>query len=270
MKETSRVIWSDVSRQKLGRVTLAGYVDIRGRAWWDRMRILGSYALVYLHAGAGLYEDATGLQRLLRAGDLIVVYPDLAHRYGPRPNSTDCWSEFYVVFDGPIFDLWRSEGLLGQTVYHLEPTTYWLPRLVGVVENQTPREAMVAVQDFLAQITPQPPAASAAANWLGRAKALLGGFNRIDQINVVLVARAMDETYETFRKKFQKLGGISPGRYASERVMARACAMIQSQPESLSQIATACGFCDEFHFGRRFKQMVGVTPSQYRRQFQRR
>ena len=269
MSEGSRVTWSNISRQKLGRVSLAGYLHKSARIGLDRMRILGSYALVYLHHGTGLYEDASGTQQLLRSGDLIVVYPDMPHRYGPRPHSSDVWNEFYVVFDGPIFDLWRREELLSVKVVHLEPPAYWLPRLAGSVESKTPLEAMLAVQEFLVQMTQHAQANSADTGWLRRAQALLEGFTRADQINVDAAAEALGETYETFRKRFQKLGGISPGRYASERVMARACGMLRSHSDTCAKIASACGFCDEFHFSRRFKQIVGITPSAYRRQFQR-
>ncbi len=269
MSESSRVTWSNVIRQKLGRVTLAGYLCQGAGTGWDRMRILGSYAMVYLHSGTGLYEDASGTHQLLRSGDLIVVYPDLPHRYGPRRNSSDLWNEFYVVFDGPIFNLWRREELLSLKVIHLEPPAYWLPRLAGTVENKTPLEAMLAVQEFLVQIAQNVPTNAADTSWLRRAQALLEGFTRADQIDVDAAAEAMGETYETFRKRFQKLSGISPGRYASERVMARACTLLQSHSETFAKIASACGYCDEFHFSRRFKQIVGLTPSGYRRQFQR-
>lgn len=269
MSERSRVTWSDVSRQNLGRVTLAGYLYKSVGIGWDRMRILGSYALVYLHRGAGLYQDALGTEQVLRSGDLIVVYPDLPHRYGPRPDSDDSWNEFYVVFDGPIFDLWRREQALSAKVVHLEPPAYWLPRLAGSVESKTPMEAMLAVQEFLMQMTQETRNNAADTDWLRRAKGLLDGFTRADEVNVAAAAEAMGETYETFRKRFQKLGGISPGRYASERVMARACGLLRCHRETCAKIASACGYCDEFHFSRRFKQIVGLTPSGYRRQFQR-
>ncbi len=269
MENDSQVTWSNIRHQKLGRVTLAGYVRKGAGAGWDRMRILGSYALVYLHKGKGLYEDGAGAKKLLQAGDLIIVYPDLPHRYGPRPDSSDSWNEFYVVFDGPIFDLWHVEKLLSETVVHLEPPDYWLPRLTHTVENKTPLEAMLAVQEFLVQMTQSAQANSLAASWLRRAQALLESFTLANQIDLIAVANAMGETYETFRKKFRHLAGRPPGRYASERVIARACSMLRSHAQSLTTVARDCGYCDEFHFSRRFKQIMGLTPSAYRRQFQR-
>jgi AraC-like protein len=45
-----------------------------------------------------------GNAQAVAAGDLIWVYPDLGHEYGPWKGER--WDEFFVVFDGPIFDLW--------------------------------------------------------------------------------------------------------------------------------------------------------------------
>lgn len=74
------------------------------------MRVLGSYALVYVVGGGGEYSDARGTRRQVSEGDLIWVFPDIPHAYGPARGGR--WDEIYLVFDGPVFDLWRQRGLL--------------------------------------------------------------------------------------------------------------------------------------------------------------
>ena len=34
---------------------------------------------------------------------------------------------------------------------------------------------------------------------------------------------------------------------------------------SLAEIAEKCGFCDEFHFSRRFKDNFDMTPAKFRK-----
>jgi hypothetical protein len=89
----------------LGTIRLAAFLKNSLGTGRERLRIYGSYALVYLLAGSGHYRDANGNARAVAAGDLIWVYPDLGHEYGPWKGER--WDEFFVVFDGPIFDLWR-------------------------------------------------------------------------------------------------------------------------------------------------------------------
>ena len=73
------------------------------------MRVFGQRALVLLVAGAGRYRDANGLRRDVTAGAAILVFPALAHRYGPQAGQK--WDEIYLCFDGPIFDVWEREKM---------------------------------------------------------------------------------------------------------------------------------------------------------------
>jgi AraC-like DNA-binding protein len=78
-------------------------------------------------------------------------------------------------------------------------------------------------------------------------------------------ASAMGMSYEGFRKRFARLLGTSPGRYRAARVMDRACELMQEGVLTDKQIAMTLGFCDEFHFSRRFKAIVGCPPREFRR-----
>jgi len=40
--------------------------------------------------------------------------------------------------------------------------------------------------------------------------------------------------------------------------------LLQDRRLTIKQIADACGFCDEFHFAKRFKELTGLTPAQFR------
>ena len=123
----------NAARSPIGGITLAGFVPNGGGVPGPPMRILGSYAVVYLVGGAGRYRDERGLDLRLRAGDLLVIFPDVAHIYGPGPRER--WTEFYLCFDGPVFDLWRETGLLdpARPLYHLEPIEHWARRFEGVL-----------------------------------------------------------------------------------------------------------------------------------------
>jgi AraC family transcriptional regulator len=49
-----------------------------------------------------------------------------------------------------------------------------------------------------------------------------------------------------------------------------ACREILKPDAKLTDVAISAGFYDQSHFAKTFKQIIGVTPAQYRANFQRR
>lgn len=231
------------------------------------MRVLGSYALVYLLGGGGRFQDALGCQREVREGDLILLFPDVPHAYGPLPGGA--WDEIHIVFDGPVFDLWRKEGVLKPeaAVFHLEPVDYWLGRFQEVVApNVLPLERVCRLQSVLASALTdyqRDPATARDEQWLAQACALLDADVQ-KTLYVEQVALRLGFSSETFRKKFARLAGTPPWRYRMTRVIEHACRLVHEGRFTNREIATQLGFNDEFHFSRRFKQITGRSPKQFR------
>jgi AraC-like DNA-binding protein len=251
----------------LGRVTLAGWNRNTPAAHDGPMRVYGSYAVVYSLAGAAHYADALGRSADIRPGDLILVFPNVGHRYGPPAGKT--WDEFYVCFEGPVFDVWRKRGVLNpaRPIYHLEPLDYWLRRLEEIVAPNLPAlERVCRAQTFLADALTNYERDLAAERdevWLAQARSLLDA-DIAKALYVETVARKLGLSNETFRKRFVRLAGISPYRYRMTRVIDHACRLVREDRLTNKEIAEQLGFSDEFHFSHRFKQVTGRSPSQFR------
>ena len=231
------------------------------------MRVLGSFAIVYIVNGGGRYQDARGYRREVRAGDMMLLFPELAHHYGPLPGGR--WDEIYIVFDGPVFDLWRKRGLLSTSsvIYHLQPIEYWFQKFTGVVApNIASLERICRLQSALSgAIThyQRDPAAARDEEWLARACELLEtGIGK--QLYVEEIPRQLGMSPETFRKKFARLAGMPPWRYRMTRVIERGCRLVHEGRLTNKEIAAELGLNDEFHFSRRFKQITGRSPTQFR------
>jgi AraC-like DNA-binding protein len=69
-----------------------------------------------------------------------------------------------------------------------------------------------------------------------------------------------------FFRAFRISFGVSPFSYIAERRVARAQEMMLTTDEPLSQLAIACGLCDQSHLCRTFRRIVGVTPNAWRRE----
>ena len=68
-----------------------------------------------------------------------------------------------------------------------------------------------------------------------------------------------------FFRAFRHSTGESPHAYVIRRKMEHAKALMLVTDSPLSQIALDCGFADQAHLTRTFRQMVGVTPACWRR-----
>jgi AraC-like DNA-binding protein len=263
-------------RTAAGDLELAGL--LRNIAGIDpgSMRVLGSYALVLMVEGRGYYADARGTRRELTAGDAVLVFPEIAHAYGPQPG--EAWTQVYYVFSGAQFELWRRRGLLRpeRPVLRLGAAEYWRQRLLAIVQNE-PRAGThtgAALRSFgrflevLAEMLATDEEASRKPvrdTWMEQSLRLLGHRSANGWPTPQEVAREVGLSYENFRKRFAQLSGESPGRYQKRRRLEWACAAIYQGDHSIKEIAAELGFCDVFHFSKAFKQVVGTTPSEYRR-----
>jgi AraC-like DNA-binding protein len=272
-----RIVSQDLGSSPIGCVRRAAYItDSRGLRS-ESMRVLGSFALVYVIRGRGYFRDASGRESDVRQGDVIFLFPEIGHRYGPRGEET--WNEFYVLFEGDTFDMWRSAGLLDpdHPILHLEPIGYWLKRLESAVardgaSTSTDQHSLTGVcmlQQVLAEMLAHVSEGRIDhedREWLERAYHVLDQSFVGDDVNWEEIAGELGMSYENFRKKFSKLAGMPPAKYRMRRVMERAGELLHRSRLTLKEVADRCGFCNEFHFSRRFKQIVGLSPREFRRQ----
>jgi len=236
------------------------------------MRTYGRYALVYLLKGSGRMRIAGRPMVNVRAGDLLFVYPEIPHGYGPGPDET--WNELFLVFSGPVFDLWRKQGLMDpeHPVRHLPRISRWLPQLESVADPrlaETPGgmlQRVCRLQKFLGDIAGRTEPAPGKVSWLEEARRKLletpGASPRE-------VARSVGISYEKFRKDFARGTGYPPGRYRAVRLIDQARVLITERQLSNKEVAESLGFYDEFHFSRRFHQITGQSPRDFRRLFPR-
>jgi AraC-like DNA-binding protein len=261
-------------RTAAGDLQLAGLLDNVAGIDPAAMRVLGSYALVLMVEGQGYYRDGRGTQRELGPGDVVMVFPDIAHAYGPRSGRD--WTQVYYVFAGAQFDLWRRAGLLhpDRPVWSVGAPEYWRQRLAAVLKGEPlegPGAALRAFGRFLDVLTEMIATDREGARepvreaWVETSLRLLGYRTADGWLTPQEVARRVGLNYENFRKRFAGITGESPGHYRKRRRLDWACAAIYQGGHTIKQIADELGFCDVFHFSKAFKQIVGTTPSEYRR-----
>ena len=66
-------------------------------------------------------------------------------------------------------------------------------------------------------------------------------------------------------RAFKVSAGVSPFQYIIRRRVELACTLMKTGQEPLAQIAVACGLCDQSHFCRVFRRVIGISPAAWRR-----
>src|SRR6266852_4278609 len=69
-----------------------------------------------------------------------------------------------------------------------------------------------------------------------------------------------------FSRKFKLAVGESPHAYVVRRRLEKACHLMMTSAEPLSEIALSVGFSDQAHLCRLFRQAFGQSPANWRRE----
>lgn len=279
-----QLLYQNTVTTPVGHLRLAGAIrNGRGILPVRPLRVYGSYAVMCLLRGTGHYRDINGRRIDLTAGDAVLVFPELAHWYGPgRAQRT--WDEFYITFDGPVFDQWREAGLLEPENPVLRaglPTIKkWAEQAQQLVERQTLtiKERALQAADFatllgdLLRVSKSVSSDRGGAGpvpsvpWLVQAERMLQTDLGRDLL-LAEVAATVNMSYETFRKGFREATGTTPAHYRARYRIEAAKALIRYRSGITNrEVAETLGFADEFHFSRRFTKITGVTPRAFRQQ----
>jgi AraC family transcriptional regulator len=83
------------------------------------------------------------------------------------------------------------------------------------------------------------------------------------------VAQVAKLSTSHFCRAFKVSFAETPHAYINRRRIEHAQGMMRTTGEPLSQIALACGLCDQAHFSRVFRRVMGLPPNEWRRRWPR-
>ncbi len=84
------------------------------------------------------------------------------------------------------------------------------------------------------------------------------------QITLQELSMATEKHPITISKHFRKYFSCTLGEYLRKLKIDKSIPLIKNSRMSLTEIALHCGFADQSHFTRNFKQMTGFSPKEFR------
>jgi AraC-like DNA-binding protein len=91
--------------------------------------------------------------------------------------------------------------------------------------------------------------------------------NYSEDIEIRFLAKEANCSPEHFCRSFKSIVGKSPKEYLTDYRLTRAVRMLQLDEQSITRIASDCGFNDLNYFSRLFKKKNKMTPREYRGMF---
>ena len=239
---------------------------------WEAGRVLSEFAVVYVTHGRGEFDSqATGLVGL-EAGDAVLLFPGVWHRYRPRADSG--WGIFWVHFQGVV-----AERLQARRVFTADRAV--VPFGLDDAMQLTFRGLLDAVR--LETTGAAPLAAAKAIEILARLQANVlpdATIPRLQEIvrqarlkleedpgslpavESLIASSGISRTH--FFRTFKRQTGQSPYGYHLQFTIRRAGEMLRNSRLSVKQVAIALGFRNPYHFSKLFKKKTGMPPRHYR------
>jgi AraC-like DNA-binding protein len=225
----------------------------------------------FIFQGNGRYRWRGGWLEV-HAPCVVTQYPGISMEYGPD----DTWEELFFIFHPGLFTKLCATGFLDPEVplwpmklgAHMIDLVQQLAALISLrtsepVTDRVDRIVTLMILESRLGFRPARPSPEAERihQLAQRIRSRPG-----EPVDWDEVSRELGMHSATFRRHWAKAGYPPPAQFLSELRMKRACRLLAETSESIGQVARQVGFEDPLHFSRRFKQLIGVSPRQYREQ----
>lgn len=231
----------------------------------DQMRILNLYAAVAVIDGEGIFESTLTGRSELKAGDVIMLFPDIPARYG----SASGWRTEWIVWQGHEADNMIRAGYFspenpviinGAHLVHDAFSRF--ERLLQREGADAALERKLVLQEMLLGLYKVKHKKNVYhEEIIKQAVSFIAG-NIHKNLSVDQVAEKCRLSTVHFRRIFKAGTGFSPKDYIVRMKIAEAKSLL-SEGMTAKAIADNLGFCDEFHFRNTFRRVTGIPSGKF-------
>ena len=231
------------------------------------------HTLILTLSGKGLLQ-VNGVSSLLHEGTIAWLDSSMLYSHRCEPRHAH-WSYLWVGFVGYGLDtLFDSLGVVANPVFDMKTVHNLQGMFEGILGEVEGRGFIADGQCFalLAQLISSLVSERAYNGDVG------GAVQRLQRVmetvradlarawTVAELAPAANMSQAQLFRRFRQRTGTTPIDWLRHERVNAAKRLLVVTDEQIGKIAARCGYPDPFHFARDFKKLVGVTPSEFRRQ----
>lgn len=222
------------------------------------------YCIAHLFDGGGRYWTPAAGERIMKPGQYVMTTPRFVHFYG---HYNGPFIEDTICFTGPIADGLFKLGVIkpglfsmgrARRLMHIQDLS-----LDPAVDSQI--AANLALQNLLVELYMENKRSLPVDSDSGIS--LLVEELKNTQSKWWTVGEMADFcnlSEPQFRRVFRAHTGMSPKNYIDRLKVQQAAEKLIATDEAVAAVAEGFGYLDPFHFSRRFKQLMGLAPAEYR------
>ena len=249
----------------------------RRRSYHSERTFDNYYTIHYCHSGNFSFKIDDSVEIIRQAPCAFLGFPGAKFSYG---NPRDHYHHLYVCFQGPLAESWRAGGLLrclkkDALITILNPTDFFnkFERMISLLHsaerNRNHARAVLLLAELLLLLAEQQQQQSHRSNpFAKKMNNLTKAIHQSPELewDFSKEARRMKISYSYFRKIFEELYQEPPHHYLMQCRLQKAEYLLITSELKISEIASSCGFQDEFYFSRLFKKYIGISPLNYRKE----
>ncbi len=241
-----------------------------------RERLAGSeqFILIYCTEGKGeIRLNETNYS--ITANKIFIIPSGISHSY--RSDEKEFWSIYWIHFSGSKAGLFTR---FANYILPIEPgktdrTSDWLSLFSEIFRNlergfslETLEYSNLCLSYLLASFTHlsqyREIRNTAENDPLTRSiNFMLENLSRKLLLNEIAAEAGLSASH--YSRLFQTRTGHSPIDYYIQLKIQRACRLLNNLGWRIAEVAREAGFEDQFYFSRVFRQVMGISPSEYRK-----
>ena len=222
------------------------------------------YSISHLYQGHGWYWRQPNIVEKMQPGHGILIAPGFIHDYG---GDKDSYTEDSLCFTGSVADQLFRCGIIRNGIFEMGSARRLLPvaKLAADPSADSQIQANLALQNLLVKLYLENKAKKrgerepAVRRLIEELKATPEKWWTVEEM-----ASFCNLSTAQFRRVFQAATGQSPKNYLDSMKVQMATTLLCSTEETVAELAASLGYLDPFHFSRRFKQLTGFAPADYR------
>jgi AraC-like DNA-binding protein len=244
---------------------------------WNKGRVLRSYQIILISAGAGVFECATQPKvQPVEPGTIIVLFPGIWHRYRPTPKIG--WVEHWIECHGPAFDEAARTGLIqakhsllkaGVTsdLHDSFERCHSLARIDAMANQDLLSTLGLHLLALLGHLRRSERGFTKAIDDVVQRAHMLIALRCGEPLDLPALAAELGVGYSNLRHSFMARVGISPRQHYLNTRIQKVQDLLLSTTKSVKEIAEILGFESASHLSKQFKKRIGDSPHDWRVKF---